>query len=299
MKAFVNGQLVPLDAAMLSIHDAGVQHAVGLFETMQAFNGRVFRLVSHIERLIQSARQTGLSRSLRLEPLCDLVESTLGANGLSESRIRLTVTGGDMALLAAARDRQRPAEHQPGVICVASAPTQYPAQFFDEGVSVVIADARANPLDPLAGHKTLNYWLRLRALADAAGRQAGEALWLAVSNHLVGGSVSNAFLVRDGKLLTPIARGEEADGALPSPVLPGITRTAVIDIARDMDIQVDRRMLSIDDLLGADEVFLTNSSWQVLPIVRVEDKVIAAGRPGEMTGRLRAKLLDAIADETK
>lgn len=298
MQAFVNGKLVPLDQATLSIHDAAVQHAVGLFETMQAFNGKVFRLVPHVERLIASAKQTGLSNQLRLEPLCDLVEQTLSANQLTEARLRLTVTGGDLALLNAARDGGKPPEHQPGVICVASPPTQYPPQFFEQGVMVAIADARANPLDPLAGHKTLNYWLRLRSLADAAGRQAGEALWFAVTNHLVGGAVSNAWLVKDGKLITPIARGEEADGALPAPVLPGITRAAIIELADTLDIDLERRMIDIDAILDADELFLTNSSWQVLPVVRVEDTPIADGKPGELTRTLRGKLLDLIAEET-
>ena len=298
MKSFVNGQMMPLEDAVLSIHDAGLQHGVGLFETLQAFNGKVFRLVPHIERLIESARQTGLSNALRLEPLCDLVETTLGENRLTEARIRLTITGGDLSLLAAARSGGTQPGQQPSVLCVTNRPTEYPASFFEQGVMVVIADAKANPLDPLAGHKTLNYWSRLKALARAATQQAGEALWFAVTNHLCGGSVSNAFIVKDGKLLTPIGRDEETPGALPSPVLPGITRAAVIEIAEGLSIDIEKKMLTINDVLEANEIFLTNSSWQVLPVVSVEDRTIGSGKPGEMTTKLRSALLDLIASET-
>ena len=113
-----------------------------------------------------------------------------------------------------------------------------------------------------------------------------------MTNHLCGGCVSNAFVVKDGALLTPIARGEEAQGGLPSPVLPGITRGAVIDAARELGINVTARLLTIDDVLGADELFLTNSSWSVLPVTAVEASAIGGGTPGEITRAMRTRLLD-------
>ncbi|NBC10759.1 MAG: hypothetical protein GVY24_03370 [Planctomycetes bacterium] len=298
MKAYVNGEFVDLDKATLSIHDAGVQHAVGLFETMQAFNGRVFRLEAHVDRLIQSARELGMTRSLRHDPLCECVEATLKENDMTEARLRLTVTGGDLSLLGAARSGGRARPHTPTVLCVAGPPTEYPPGFFADGVTVTIADGRANPFDPGAGHKTLNYWPRLRALADAAAHGAGEALWLSVSNHLAGGSVSNALLVKDGVLLSPYARGEEASGALPAPVLPGITRSCVLELAESMDNPVHRRMITIEDVLGADELMLTNSSWQILPVVAVEKSTIGDGKPGELTAKLRHALLKRIEAKT-
>lgn len=298
MKAFINGALVPLDQATVSAHDAAVQHGVGLFETMQAFNGRGFRLDAHVNRLIDSADELGLSRSLRVGPLCETVEHTLSANGMTEARVRLTVTGGDLSLLAAAKAGERSPRHTPSILCVASEPTRYPPGFFEDGVTVTIADPKANPFDPTAGHKTLNYWTRLRALADAAAAGAGEAMWFTVTNHLAGGSVSNALLVKDGAVLTPIARGEEGSSTLPSPVLPGITRAAVIEIAESRDLPVHKQMLSIDDLLNADEVMLTNSSWQVLPVTAVENERIGGGEVGPVTKQLRQALLERIETET-
>jgi branched-subunit amino acid aminotransferase/4-amino-4-deoxychorismate lyase len=164
-------------------------------------------------------------------------------------------------------------------------------------VTVTIADPKANPFDPTASHKTLNYWNRLQTLVRAAHAQAAEALWFTVSNHLCGGAVSNAVIIKDGKLLTPIARGEEEPDALPAPVLPGITRGALLEIAEDVGLPIEKRMLSIEDVLGADELMLTNSSWLVLPVVHVEKHTIADGKVGELTLALYDGLMKRIADE--
>jgi len=162
----------------------------------------------------------------------------------------------------------------------------------------MIANGRLNPLDPMGGHKTLNYWSRIRALQDAAAKKAGEAIWFTVSNHLAGGSVSNIFAVKGGTLHTPIAHGEEDDEALPAPVLPGITRSTIIELADELRIGTAKRMLDIDDLLEADEVFLTNSSWGVLPVVGVEAEAIADGNVGEVTKRLREAWRECVERET-
>jgi branched-subunit amino acid aminotransferase/4-amino-4-deoxychorismate lyase len=150
----------------------------------------------------------------------------------------------------------------------------------------------------MAGHKTLAYWGRLRTLRQAASAGAGEAIWLNVTNHLASGAVSNIFLVKDNELLTPFARGEEVPAALPAPVLPGVTREAVIELAQAASLPLQRRMLSVNDLLEADEVFLTNSSWLILPVTKVEKKPIGEGKVGPVTQRLRESLLDLIARET-
>ena len=111
--------------------------------------------------------------------------------------------------------------------------------------------------------------------------------------------MSNIFLVHDGRLLTPFAHGEEVAGALRAAVLPGITRAAVIEIAESRSLSVQRRTLDVNDLLEADEIFLTNSSWHLLPVTRVEKKTIGDGKPGPVSRDLRETLLDLIDDETR
>lgn len=295
---WLNGDFVDPDKAKVSAFDAGIQHAVGLFETMHAKDGRVLHLWRHLARMQQSARELGLSSDLRINPLAEVVRRTVERADLPEARVRVTITGGDLNLLAAGGPPN--AEPQATILVVAQQATKYPDAMFERGVIGAVAEPRLNPLDPTLGHKTVNYWMRLRELQLAAQRGAGEAIFLTLSNHLAGGAVSNLFVVRNGALLTPIARGEEPAerGAIRSPVLPGVTRSAIFDFARAVGVETRVQMLSIDDLLDADEAFLTNSSWGVLPLTQVEAKPLGAanpGSPGELTARLRAMWLDALA----
>lgn len=294
MDVFLNGKMLPPDQALLPADDAGLQHAVGLFETMSAYHGRIFRLSQHLERLRQSATQLGLSRDMDIDALTQAVQITLDHNQIDQARIRLTVTAGSMSMLAGGGSGGAAGT----ILIQPTEPTQYDPKYFEEGVTVLVAQPGANPFDPLAGHKTLNYWGRLRTLRQAASAGAGEAIWMNITNHLAGGAISNLFLVKDGELLTPIARGEEIDKSLPAPVLPGITRAAVIELAEAKGITVHKRMLSIEDLVEADEAFLTNSSWHVLPISKVEKSELGNGKAGEMTTLLREALLALIEDET-
>jgi len=294
MDTWINGRFVPMEEARISAFDAGVQHAVGLFETMGARNGRIFRADRHVARLTASAEALRLTERLWPGPLAEAAQATLEHVGLREARIRLTVTGGDLAGLPASGRSSA----DPTVMIAVQPPTPYPQRLFEQGVLVVIADGRLNPLDPMAGHKTLNYWARIRALQDAAGREAGEAIWFTVSNHVACGSVSNVLTVRDGVLRTPPARDEEARGALPSTVLPGITRAAVIEAAEARSIPVERTVMGIDDLLEAEEVFLTNASWGVLPVVRIEQETVGDGAVGAVTRMLRQDWLEMVERET-
>ena len=295
MHIWLNGQFVERDQARLSVFDAGLQHGIGLFETMLARHGRIYRAGEHMQRLISSARDLQLTDRLRGEPLIEACELALRKNDLRDARVRLTVTGGDLNALQS-RGQGRV---DPTTLIVAQPPTVYPQAFFESGARIVIADARLNPLDAHAGHKTLSYWPRIRALSEAAAKHAAEALWFTVSNHLASGSVSNVFLVREGTLLTPIARGEEIAGGLPMPVLPGITRAAVCEFADALAIPVDRRVLDLESLLKADEVFLTNSSWGVLPVVGVERETIGSGGVGPITQRLREAWLRSVDEESQ
>jgi branched-chain amino acid aminotransferase len=307
MDIFLNGKMLPPEQALLPVDDAGFQHAVGLFETMSAHHSRVFRLSQHLDRLRESAIQLGLSRELDVDALTQAVQITLDHNQIDQARIRLTVTPGSLSMLSGRSSQGGTGGVSGGasgvnsggtVLIQPTAPTQYDPKYFQEGITVLIAQPGANPFDPLAGHKTLNYWGRLRTLRQAASAGAGEAIWMNISNHLAGGAISNLFLIKDGELLTPIARGEEVEKSLPAPVLPGITRAAVIELAEGQGITTHKRMLSIDDLVEADEVFLTNSSWQVLPVSRVEKAEVGDGKAGEITTRLRGALLELIEKET-
>lgn len=314
---FLHGQFMDARDAQISAFDAGFQHGVGLFETMLAIASkdgsrpRVLHLWEHLERLRQSAFDLGLASSIHTDALAEAVERTSAKEAdlspdTQRFRVRLTLSGGDLNMLArrmtAGSTGETPA-HEPTLMIHVQPATVYPDEMFHRGVRALVADMKANPFDPAQGHKTLNYWSRLTELQRAAAKGAGESLVFQLTNHLAGGCVSNAFIVKDGTISTPIARGEESDVAggeadptepsqqrapitLPSPVLPGITRRWVLDWALASGLAAQRKMISIRDVLAADEVFLTNSSWGVLPVVAVEAEQIAAGTPGEVTGRV-------------
>lgn len=310
---WINGRFVSRDEARVSAFDAGLVHGVGLFETMlacplegdaDATRGRVFRIHAHMARIERSARLLGLADSLKVRALQEVVEHVVERSGLTadaagkpaRARVRLTVTGGDLNMLASTG--KGPAD--PTVIITVQPATRYPPEMFEQGVRIAVSAARANPLDPFAGHKTLNYWWRLRELQSASAKGCAEALIPQVTNAVAGGCVSNLFLVRDGTLHTPVAQGEEpllGGEHLPSPVLPGITRGAVIEAADSVGVGCGKRTIEIGELLDADELFLTNASWGVLPVVAVEAKAIGTGAPGPVTRRLRERWLELTVCE--
>jgi branched-subunit amino acid aminotransferase/4-amino-4-deoxychorismate lyase len=293
-EVFLNGSMVERSAARVSAFDAGLQHAVGLFETMLVRQGRVFRGIQHLERLAESARLLGLSDSLRVAPLLQAIEWVVQRRGLDAARVRLTVTGGDLNLLRAGEPQRR----DPTLLIDAQPPTPYPPALFENGVLATVTAGLANPFDPAAGHKTLAYWSRLRALQLAAASGAGESLCFTTTNVLVGGCVSNVFLVRDDLLLTPLCRGEEPPAQGDHPVLPGVTRMAVLELAAEAGVRHEKRVLTVDDLLSAQECFLTNSSWGVLPVRQIEAHPVGTGQPGGVTRHLRAAWLTMVERET-
>lgn len=269
---YLNGTLVPLRDARVSVYDGGWLHGAGLFETMRAEYGRVFRLESHLTRLMRSA-------AVLLHPIergelpgsRDFAE-LLRANGLETARVRLTVTSGTVLGEAEAPPPS------PTVCVTASELFAYPQKLFDDGVSVLVSRYRQSPLDPTVGHKTTGYLARLAALREAQAANCAEAIWFTTAHQLAEGSISNVFVVRNGVLRTP---------ALDTPVLPGIARDAVMSIAQTLKIPMEEGRLSIDDLLDADEVMLTNAMMEVLPVVRVEKHAIGNERVGPITRQLR------------
>ena len=309
MDIWINGSLVADDKATVSVFDAGLQHGIGLFETMAAHNGRCFRVEQHVDRLIKSASLLRLTDRLHAEPLVAAIQQAVDHSGLSNARVRLTVTGGNLNAL----QRTGEGPQDPTIIIAAQPPTEYPESFFANGVAATLAPGRLNPWDVAAGHKTLNYWSRISALQHAAAVGSGESLWLTPDAHVACGSVSNIFLITGGVLITPPARGEQERGEMVPPILPGITRSVVLELASKAGLTTKMEMPTLDDLMEADEVFLTNSSWNVLPVtslgltvqaetVDAEPELrrhrIAQGEVGHITADLRAAILECIEHET-
>ncbi len=277
----VNGELRPAETASVSVFDAGFMQGVGLFETMRAYRGRVFRLEQHLDRLAASARTLGWAVIPDPEETGASVARVLAELGAQDGRVRLTVTSGSLRGAAGA---------EPKLTIVASATVggTYPAELYEQGATVVVSRYRQSRFDPTVGHKTTSYFARLAALREAHAAGALEALWLDDNGQVAEGAISSVFAVRGGRVCTP---------ALETPILPGITRVAVIELAVELGVMVDERALAVADLCAAEEVFLTNSMMEVMPVVRVGGERIGVGRPGEVTRRLAQAYAQRVREE--
>lgn len=267
-QAYLNGRLVNLREAAVDVTNPSLLHGVGLFETLRVYRGRPFRLAQHVERMKASAGRLSMPLGRAIEQIAGAVEMVLEANGLQDARVRFTVTPPSSP--------DHPDETT--LLVTAQQITGYPKELYEKGMTVFICnDYRQSSHDPLAGHKTTSYFPRLIALRDAQAHQCGEALWFTPDNLLAEGCISNVFMVKDGQLRTP---------PLNTPVLPGITRAVVLELARADGIPTEESPCTINTLLDADEVFLTNAIMEIMPVTRVERRSIADEKPGPVTRRL-------------
>jgi branched-chain amino acid aminotransferase len=266
-RVFLNGEIVESTQALIPASDAGFLYGAGLFETMRADSGKVFAIDDHLDRLFFSAKATSVSIGLDKESLKDAIDSVLQANGLKNARIRLTVSNGAMGT----------DDITPTVLITAVENTGYPEEYYKKGIKVVLSSYRQNSTDPLAGHKTTSYYSRLIALDQARQKHCAEAIWFTVDNRLAEGCVSNILLVKDNVIYTP---------GLETPVLAGIARKTIFEIAKQQDIQTIEKDLYIHDLLEADEVFMTNVIMKVLPATSIENHIIKDGKVGKITKQL-------------
>ncbi len=292
---WLNGSFTDEASASISIRDTGFLHAAGVFTTMRAYGGKVFRLGAHLARLRASCEALFVPLQFKDEVIVGAVATLLERNNLTDARLRLTVTRG-----SAHQDPLHGTHLTPTVLLTAGNLEAYPEDYYQRGLTVIALDEqKLNPYDLQAGHKTLNYFSRLAALREANRRGAGEALWFNVHNYLQSGSISNVFIVKGGEILTPPTAGEMREMkefAYPrSATLPGVTRGAVLDIAKDESIPSRPAAITISDLLEADEVFVTNSIMGVMPVCRIERKGIGNEKPGEITRRI----MDRYAGEVE
>jgi branched-chain amino acid aminotransferase len=281
----LNGELVPEDQATISVFDGGLLHGAGLFETMRAYGGVIFRLSDHLIRLQASGEALSLFelQDEDLNGIADGLSRLLRQNELTESRVRLTATTGDMR--QASEEGGRP---NPTIFATAVPITPYPAEVYEKGMAVLISKYKQSRHDPVCGCKTLCYLPRLVSLRQAQASQCGEALWFTHENLLAEGAISNVFIVADNVVKTP---------PVDTPVLPGVTRKAVIELAGANDVSVQETPLTINDLLDANEVFVTNSIMEIMPVCRVEARAIGDDKPGPITRRLAELYREAVAKE--
>jgi len=269
-QVFLNDKLVDIDKATISVSDSGFLYGAGLFETMRSHDGVVFALTDHLDRLFASADVLSINNPYDREYITEAIDKVLSANKLTDARLRLTLTNGPMS----GSEEQRKST----LLITATNFLSYPPEYYKKGVLVVLCPFKQNPIDPASGRKTTSYLSRMIALNLAHQKRAAEAIWFTLDNRLAEGCISNVFLVKDSVLYTPPVN---------TPVLPGVARKTVCMLAGQNSIKFIEKDLTIDDLLGADEIFLTNVIMQIMPITRVEKHTVSDGRVGDLTKKLQ------------
>lgn len=274
---YLNGMILPASEAKVSVYDAGLLHGASTFTTMLAHNGRIFRLGQHLDRLADTVDVLGLKVTTNRDELSDALNMLLRANELKRARCRITLTAGNV------RDVEGP-----GTTLVTVDPLpEYPPEWYEKGISAVVSSFKQFYGDPEFGYKTGCYLPRILSRQEAAAKGAEEALWFNTDNYLAEGCFSNVFCVIDGKLFTP---------PRDTPVLPGVVRGVVLELAGQLGIAADAdHRLTVQDMLSAEEMFTTSSCMGIRPVVRVERHQVGQGTPGELTKKITAayrELLD-------
>jgi len=259
LPVYVNGVIVPEDQARVSVFDRGFTRGDGVFETLRTYGGRPFRLDRHLARLDRGLEVLRFAQRSADLGLAAAVESVVRASGLASARMRVQVTrGAGSTAFSTAADT-------PPTVVVTVHPLDETAT---EPIRAIISSIRRDHLSPLAGIKTINYIPSILARMEAEDIGADDAIMLNYAGMVVEGCASNVFVVRDGALFTP----DLASGAL-----PGVTREAVLQIAADLGIPSEERPIDIEFLTSADEIFLTSTTKEVVPVATLNGKQVGQG----------------------
>jgi branched-chain amino acid aminotransferase len=282
-QVYLNGKLVPREQALLSIYDHGFLYGDGAFEGIRAYNGRVFRLEPHIQRLFRSARALNIDLCITEADFNAAVLETARANELESGYIRVSISRGVGLGLDPAHLKSDP------TIAISTEQLRlYPQEMYDNGLDVITASTRVPPsvcIDPQI--KSLGRYVNnITAKMEANRVGAGEALMLNMEGRVAEATGDNIFLWREGVLITP----PTSEGAL-----PGITRQTVIDCAAAAGIPFREAAITLYDCYTADESFLTGTAAEVIPMVRLDGRPIGSGKPGEVT----LQLIEAFRHRTR
>jgi branched-chain amino acid aminotransferase len=270
LKIYISGKLYDKEQATISVYDHGLLYGDGVFEGIRSYAGKVFRLDEHLDRLWNSAKAIWLQIPISKAEMAQAIVDTLAVNNLTDAYIRVVVTRGAGTL---GLDPNRCSD--PRVIVITDRIALYPEELYQKGLEIVTVSTQRNHPAALSPRiKSLNYLNNI--LAKIEGLQAGciEALMLNHKGEVAECTGDNIFLVRAGRVMTP---------PLEAGVLEGVTRDAVIELAREAKIPVAETPFTRHDVYIADECFLTGTAAELIPVVKVDSRTIGDGKPGPIT----------------
>ena len=272
MNVWRNGKIIPEEEARVSLLDYGFLFGYGVFETLRTYKGNIFRLARHLRRLRDGARALDISLDLRDEEIEKGIYKTMLKNDLDDAYIRITLWKGK------GEAGLRPETCREANLAIITRPfTPYSSRLYKEGMKAVIVSTRRGEGSPVSGLKSLNYLSSIIARTEARKKDAEEALLLNHKGNVACGAVSNVFLVSDDVVKTPV---------LEAGVLNGITREAVIELCRGNAIDAREESVSLGELKSADEVFLTNTLMEIMPLAEIDGQRIKGGAMGRITRKI-------------
>ena len=270
---WLDGKIVDESDAKISVFDHGLLYGDGIFEGIRFYNGRVFRLTEHIERLYLSAKALLLKMPWTLEEVCEATLQTIRANNLNDGYIRLVVTRGigDLGLNPYLCPN-------PSMFIIASGITLYPAELYENGLEVVTCSTRRpTPASLSPQVKSLNYLNNVMAKVEALKAGAKEGLMLNEQGYVAECTGDNVFVVKKGEVITPPV----SDGSL-----DGITRQVIFELCSELEISIREMSMARYDIYTADESFLTGTAAETIPMVKLDEREIGDGKPGPISLRL-------------
>ena len=273
MNVFIDGKFYNERDAKISVFDHGLLYGDGIFESIRAYNGRVFKLKEHIDRLFYSAKAILLTIPMSHAALMKATVEACRKNKLRDGYIRLVVTRG-IGTLGLNPNRCK----KPSVIIIAGKIQVYPAELYARGMNIVTVPTVRNlhsALNPAI--KSLNYLNNILAKIEANNAGVEEAVMLNSEGFVAECTADNLFIIKDGKLFTP---------PLSAGALYGITRQTVMELAEQFGVSVSEPNLTRYDLFNADECFLTGTGAEIMPVIKIDGRVIGSGKPGRMTRKL-------------
>ncbi|MEM2644240.1 MAG: branched-chain-amino-acid transaminase [Candidatus Bathyarchaeia archaeon] len=281
---YIDGKYYPKDEAKISVFDHGFLYGDGVFEGIRAYNGVVFKLKEHIDRLYNSAHAIMLDIPLTKDEMIEAVLETLRKNNLRDAYIRLVVTRGIGDLGLDPRKCSKPSV----VIIAVPMLSLYDEEKRKKGISMIVSWIRRDPVDATSHEiKSLNYLNSILAKIEANNVGADEALILDINGYICEATGENIFIVKDGKLYTP----PRSSGAL-----PGITASVIKKIAVKLGYKVIERNLTVAELYSADEAFLTGTGAEIMPIREVNKRRIGEGRIGPITEKILEEFMKIVRD---
>jgi len=281
MQIYINGKFYPKEEAKVSVFDHGYLYGDGIYETLRAYGGMVFKLDEHIGRLQRSAFAMELKLPLGANGFNKAVNDTIKENGLSEAYVRITVSRGPGEI---GLDPELCPE--PTVVIIAKEFKEYPPEMYAKGVKVAVVQTRRNHPECLnPAIKSTNFLNNIFAKMEAKRAGAYEGIMLNHAGFVAEGTISNVFMVRRGELVTPPA----IEG-----ILVGVTREVVVKLAGGLGITVSEEPFTEVQMRQADEVFLTNTTMEVMPVTTVDGHAVGSGSPGDVARRLRSAYREEV-----